>query len=108
MGFAFAAGTTDGPGAFDFKQGDVKGNAFWRLVRNLLKTPNQEQVDCQRPKPILLDTGEMKLPYDWAVSYHIGICYFLLRFDFFANLLDILQRKQIDIQKDRSLQFLSP
>lgn len=24
MGFAFAAGTTDGPGAFDFKQGDNK------------------------------------------------------------------------------------
>ena len=24
MGFAFAAGTTDGPGAFDFKQGDPK------------------------------------------------------------------------------------
>jgi neutral ceramidase len=24
MGFAFAAGTTDGPGAFDFKQGDTK------------------------------------------------------------------------------------
>jgi len=24
MGFAFAAGTTDGPGAFDFEQGDVK------------------------------------------------------------------------------------
>lgn len=24
MGFAFAAGTTDGPGAFDFKQGDDK------------------------------------------------------------------------------------
>lgn len=22
MGFSFAAGTTDGPGAFDFKQGD--------------------------------------------------------------------------------------
>ncbi|CAI9778730.1 unnamed protein product [Fraxinus pennsylvanica] len=66
MGFAFAAGTTDGPGAFDFKQGDDKGNAFWRLVRNLLKTPDQEQVDCQRPKPILLDTGEMKFPYDWA------------------------------------------
>lgn len=22
MGFGFAAGTTDGPGAFDFKQGD--------------------------------------------------------------------------------------
>ncbi|KAK6145295.1 hypothetical protein DH2020_022115 [Rehmannia glutinosa] len=68
MGFAFAAGTTDGPGAFDFKQGDDQGNAFWRLVRNLLKTPNKEQVDCQHPKPILLDTGEMKQPYDWATE----------------------------------------
>ncbi|KAK8683444.1 hypothetical protein V6N13_039505 [Hibiscus sabdariffa] len=68
MGFAFAAGTTDGPGAFDFKQGDNKGNPFWMLVRNLLKTPDKKQVDCQHPKPILLDTGEMKQPYDWAPS----------------------------------------
>ncbi|XP_044479334.1 neutral ceramidase 1-like [Mangifera indica] len=68
MGFAFAAGTTDGPGAFDFTQGDDKGNPFWRLVRNVLKTPDKEQVDCQHPKPILLDTGEMKQPYDWAPS----------------------------------------
>lgn len=109
MGFAFAAGTTDGPGAFDFKQGDDKvisdyytlwlmlthnlwlsqsqmllfaycfflivcqGNPFWRLVRNLLRTPSKEQVDCQKPKPILLDTGEMKLPYDWAVSRCLSI-----------------------------------
>ncbi|KAM0953451.1 putative ceramidase [Dioscorea sansibarensis] len=68
MGFAFAAGTTDGPGAFDFQQGDDKGNAFWKLVRNLLKTPGKEQKECQHPKPILLDTGEMKKPYDWAPS----------------------------------------
>ncbi|KAI4305113.1 hypothetical protein L6164_028499 [Bauhinia variegata] len=68
MGFAFAAGTTDGPGAFDFKQGDDKGNPFWNLVRNVLKTPNKEQIKCQQPKPILLDTGEMKQPYDWAPS----------------------------------------
>ncbi|KAF4372198.1 hypothetical protein F8388_005594 [Cannabis sativa] len=68
MGFGFAAGTTDGPGAFDFKQGDDQGNPFWKLVRNLLKTPGKEQVDCQHPKPILLDTGEMKEPYDWAPS----------------------------------------
>lgn len=68
MGFGFAAGTTDGPGAFDFKQGDNTGNPFWKLVRNLLKTPSKEQKDCQQPKPILLDTGEMKLPYDWAPS----------------------------------------
>ncbi|OMO97418.1 hypothetical protein COLO4_14630 [Corchorus olitorius] len=68
MGFSFAAGTTDGPGAFDFTQGDDQGNAFWRLVRNLLKKPDEEQVNCQKPKPILLDTGEMKEPYDWAPS----------------------------------------
>ncbi|KAK8483536.1 hypothetical protein V6N13_024619 [Hibiscus sabdariffa] len=68
MGFGFAAGTTDGPGAFDFTQGDDQGNVFWRLVRNLLKTPSEEQINCQKPKPILLDTGEMKQPYDWAPS----------------------------------------
>lgn len=68
MGFAFAAGTTDGPGAFDFKQGDDKGNAFWKLVGGFLKAPSEEQKKCQSPKPILLDTGEMKIPYDWAPS----------------------------------------
>ncbi|KAJ1390321.1 hypothetical protein SESBI_37536 [Sesbania bispinosa] len=68
MGFSFAAGTTDGPGAFDFKQGDDKGNPFWKMVRDLLKTPSKEQIECQHPKPILLDTGEMKEPYDWAPS----------------------------------------
>ncbi|KAJ0986260.1 hypothetical protein J5N97_004616 [Dioscorea zingiberensis] len=68
MGFAFAAGTTDGPGAFDFKQGDNKGNAFWKLVSSFLKTPGQEQVNCHKPKPILIDTGEMTQPYAWAPS----------------------------------------
>ncbi|GMG98297.1 hypothetical protein Nepgr_000137 [Nepenthes gracilis] len=68
MGFGFAAGTTDGPGAFDFIQGDDKGNPFWKLVRDVLKTPGKEQIECQSPKPILLDTGEMKEPYDWAPS----------------------------------------
>lgn len=66
MGFGFAAGTTDGPGAFDFTQGDDKGNPFWRAVRDVLKTPGKSQIECQKPKPILLDTGEMKVPYDWA------------------------------------------
>lgn len=45
-----------------------QGNPFWRLVRDLLKKPDKEQINCQYPKPILLDTGEMKQPYDWAVS----------------------------------------
>lgn len=46
-----------------------QGNPFWKLVRDMLKTPSREQIDCQHPKPILLDTGEMKKPYDWAVGY---------------------------------------
>lgn len=106
MGFAFAAGTTDGPGALDLKQGDDKvisvlyflfahylflacclnmswcvmliivltvhqGSPFWKLIRNLVKRPNKEQIDCQHPKPILLDAGEMTIPYDWAVSYSL-------------------------------------
>ncbi|PWA75124.1 neutral/alkaline nonlysosomal ceramidase [Artemisia annua] len=68
MGFAFAAGTTDGPGAFDFTQGDDQGNAFWKLVGGLLKKPSEKQIECQDPKPILIDTGEMHEPYDWAPS----------------------------------------
>ncbi|CAK8675531.1 unnamed protein product [Clavelina lepadiformis] len=65
MGFSFAAGTTDGPGAFDFKQSDTSGNAFWKVVRNFMHPPSQEQIDCHHPKPILLDTGEMEVPYAW-------------------------------------------
>ncbi|KAJ9531870.1 hypothetical protein QJQ45_022019 [Haematococcus lacustris] len=66
MGYSFAAGTTDGPGQFDFTQGDTKGsNPFWRLVGGALSKPSQEQVDCQAPKPILLNTGPAKTPYDW-------------------------------------------
>lgn len=34
MGFAFAAGTTDGPGAFDFKQGDDK--VEWMMDMQLI------------------------------------------------------------------------
>eukprot|EP00249_Psilotum_nudum_P007748 c20791_g2_i1 orf=53-2179(+) len=66
VGFGFAAGTTDGPGAFNFKQGDNQGNAFWRMVGKLLKAPTRQQVECQKPKPILIDTGEMSTPYAWA------------------------------------------
>ena len=56
-----------GPGAFDFKQGDTNGTAFWRVVRNFLRVPSHEQEQCQLPKPILLDTGNVHLPYDWCV-----------------------------------------
>lgn len=45
--------------------GDPK-NPFWLLVRNLLRTPSKDQVECQKPKPILLAVGEMTEPYAWS------------------------------------------
>ncbi|KAK9164646.1 hypothetical protein Syun_005548 [Stephania yunnanensis] len=66
LGPGFAAGTTDGPGAFGFQQGDTEINGFWKMIRNSLKKPSQYQVDCQKPKTVLLDTGEMFDPYAWA------------------------------------------
>ncbi|GIM09601.1 hypothetical protein Vretimale_13439 [Volvox reticuliferus] len=65
MGMSFAAGTTDGPGAFDFTQGDTRGPPLWRIVRNLVLPPSREQQACQAPKPILLDTGQITVPYLW-------------------------------------------
>ncbi|PVD38057.1 hypothetical protein C0Q70_00667 [Pomacea canaliculata] len=65
LGYSFAAGTIDGPGAFDFKQGTNTSNPFWNAVRDVLKTPTEEQVNCHAPKPILLDTGEISFPYLW-------------------------------------------
>lgn len=69
LGYSFAAGTTDGPGAFDFTQGDSgdpDANPIWKLVSGLLRTPTREQKECQEPKPVLLDVGEMGVPYAWS------------------------------------------
>ncbi|KAK4429469.1 Neutral ceramidase 2 [Sesamum alatum] len=66
LGPGFAAGTTDGPGVFGFQQGDSEINEFWKKVRDAIKEPSQHQVDCQKPKAVLLDTGEMFWPYAWA------------------------------------------
>ncbi|KVI05199.1 Neutral/alkaline nonlysosomal ceramidase [Cynara cardunculus var. scolymus] len=66
VGAGFAAGTTDGPGAFGFQQGDTKINEFWKRVRDFLQKPSDYQVECQKPKPVLLSTGEMFFPYAWA------------------------------------------
>ena len=65
LGYSFAAGTTDGPGEFDFTQGVITGNPFWDFISGLLQEPSPEQVECQAPKPILLDTGEYVLPFAW-------------------------------------------
>ncbi|KAJ6452625.1 Neutral/alkaline nonlysosomal ceramidase [Mycena sanguinolenta] len=71
MGFSFAGGTTDGPGAFDFVQGDNKTsqNPFWEVVKVFITpSPSKEQVECQDPKPILLNTGYAHEPYEWSPS----------------------------------------
>ncbi|PHU21055.1 Neutral ceramidase [Capsicum chinense] len=66
LGPGFAAGTTDGPGVFGFQQGDTEINPFWKKLRDALREPSPYQVDCQKPKTVLLDTGEMFWPYPWA------------------------------------------
>lgn len=69
LGYSFAAGTTDGPGAFDFKQnnpGDPNANPFWSVVSNSLHEAGPEQIECQGVKPILLDVGETTSPYLWS------------------------------------------
>lgn len=55
-----------GPGAFDFRQGDTHGTAFWRLVRHFIHEPSAAQAACHAPKPILLDTGSLNIPYAWC------------------------------------------
>ncbi|KAL0274590.1 UNVERIFIED_CONTAM: hypothetical protein PYX00_002688 [Menopon gallinae] len=57
MGYSFAAGTTDGPGSFSFRQGMLTENPLWNIVRDFLSSPTAEDIRCQFPKPILLATG---------------------------------------------------
>ncbi|KAK3900739.1 Neutral/alkaline nonlysosomal ceramidase [Staphylotrichum tortipilum] len=69
LGYSFAAGTSDGPGAFDFTQHSGNENTtspVWQVVSRLLKDATPEQRACHSPKPILLDVGEIHSPYDWT------------------------------------------
>ena len=68
LGYSFAAGTTDGPGAFDFKQNSTSPNPnpVWSVVRGFLREPSEDQKACHAPKPILLDVGEIERPYLWT------------------------------------------
>lgn len=70
LGYSFAAGTSDWPGAFDFTQGDSgsPSNPLWQVVSGLLRTPSPQQKQCQGLKPILLDVGEMDAPYPWSAN----------------------------------------
>jgi len=70
MGYSFAAGTSDGPGIADFKQG-LKGDQpavspIWPILSGLIKSPTPENKACHGIKPILLDIGEITFPYEWG------------------------------------------
>lgn len=65
MGYSFAAGTTDGAGAFKFQQGTRSTNPLWNTLRNFIMEPSASQVACHGVKPILLTTGEMNFPFEW-------------------------------------------
>ena len=68
MGDSFAAGTSDGPGAFDFVQNDpgAPKNPFWDIVGSAIAPPSEEQRKCHYPKPVLLNVGEANTPYPWS------------------------------------------
>lgn len=69
LGFSFAAGTTDGPGQFDFTQnssGPADTNPLWYMARAFVHKPSKEQQACQTPKEVLLDVGANTQPYPWT------------------------------------------
>lgn len=69
LGFSFAAGTTDGPGKFDFTQnstGPADSNPVWYAARAFVHRPSKEQQACQAPKDVLLDVGSVMEPYPWT------------------------------------------
>jgi len=70
LGDSFAAGTTDGPGDFNFRQGTNAStiNPFWNFVGHFLSEPPADQIACQAPKPILLYTGGVFEPSKWTAN----------------------------------------
>ena len=43
----------------------LQSNRFWDMIGGFLSRPSAEQIKCQEPKPILLNTGEASEPYRW-------------------------------------------
>lgn len=61
LGYAFAAGTADGPGLKQFSQGKLKSSVFWNIIGNVItETPKPADIHCHFPKPILLNGGTNK------------------------------------------------
>ncbi|XP_031245949.1 neutral ceramidase isoform X2 [Mastomys coucha] len=66
LGYSFAAGTIDGVSGLNITQGTTEGDLFWDTLRDqLLGKPSEEIIECQKPKPILLHTGELTKPHPW-------------------------------------------
>ncbi|KAK4556568.1 hypothetical protein LTR86_006139 [Recurvomyces mirabilis] len=86
LGYSFAAGTTDGPGAFDFKQApdNPQASPFWNAIGGLVAKPNETQQACHGDKIILLDVGESHNPYDWSPNIvdvqlmHVGQMFMII------------------------------
>lgn len=57
MGYSFAAGTTDGVGEMNFRQGTGRSSPLWDMVRDFIFKPALEDIKCHHPKPILINTG---------------------------------------------------
>ncbi|KAL6072672.1 hypothetical protein STEG23_003781 [Scotinomys teguina] len=66
LGYSFAAGTIDGVSGLNITQGTTEGDTFWDTLRDqLLGRPSEEIIECHKPKPILLHTGELTKPHPW-------------------------------------------
>ncbi|CAO2585198.1 Neutral ceramidase [Lemmus lemmus] len=66
LGYSFAAGTIDGVSGLNITQGTTEGDLFWDTIRDqLLGKPSEEIIECHKPKPVLLHTGELTKPHPW-------------------------------------------
>nr|KAF6424487.1 N-acylsphingosine amidohydrolase 2B [Molossus molossus] len=66
LGYSFAAGTIDGAGSFNFTQGTTVVDPFWETIRDqIFGKPSAEIRECQKPKPVLVHTGELSKPHPW-------------------------------------------
>jgi neutral ceramidase len=68
MGHSFVAGTVDGVGITLAHQGTnntAKVSRILGAIGRTVRVPQEEDVKCHSPKPILLDTGNLRVPYRW-------------------------------------------
>ena len=52
--------------------GDTEGDLFWKFIVSKIKKPSAQLVECQKPKPILLPVGEVKLKKLLSEQIKIG------------------------------------